>query len=72
MYWQYITVDKSEISNLLFGCLIFQEECQLRTQEEETKRKELSDKFQTTINDISDQMQDNFKRNQELKEENAQ
>ncbi|KAK3747755.1 hypothetical protein QZH41_008786 [Actinostola sp. cb2023] len=49
---------------------LVKEECQLRAQEEEAKRKELSDRFQTTINDISQQMQDNFKRNEQLKIEN--
>ena len=47
-----------------------QEESQLRSQEEEAKRKELSEKFQTTINDISEQMQENYKANQQLKTEN--
>ncbi|XP_031549409.1 alpha-taxilin-like [Actinia tenebrosa] len=51
---------------------LVKEECQLRTQEEEAKRKELSDKFQTTINDISQQMQENFKRNEQLKIENEE
>ncbi|EDO33513.1 predicted protein, partial [Nematostella vectensis] len=51
---------------------LVKEECQLRAAEEETKRKELSDKFQTTINDISQQMQDNFKRNEQLKQENEE
>ncbi|KAJ7363474.1 hypothetical protein OS493_009629 [Desmophyllum pertusum] len=49
---------------------LVKEESQLRTQEEEAKRKELSEKFQTTINDISDQMQENYKANQQLKTEN--
>ena len=47
-----------------------QEESQLRAQEEEAKRKELSEKFQTTINDISEQMQENYRANQQLKNEN--
>ncbi|KAK2570592.1 Alpha-taxilin [Acropora cervicornis] len=46
------------------------EQSQLRSQEEEAKRKELSEKFQTTINDISEQMQENYKANQQLKNEN--
>lgn len=49
---------------------LVKEESQLRSQEEEAKRKELSEKFQTTINDISEQMQENFKANQQLKTEN--
>ncbi|CAH3032353.1 unnamed protein product [Porites lobata] len=49
---------------------LVKEESQLRIQEEEAKRKELSEKFQTTINDISEQMQENYKANQQLKNEN--
>lgn len=49
---------------------LVKEQSQLRSQEEEAKRKELSEKFQTTINDISEQMQDNYKANQQLKNEN--
>ncbi|XP_078375350.1 beta-taxilin-like [Oculina patagonica] len=49
---------------------LVKEESQLRSQEEEAKRKELSEKFQTTINDISEQMQENYKANQQLKTEN--
>lgn len=49
---------------------LVKEQSQLRSQEEEAKRKELSEKFQTTINDISEQMQENYKANQQLKTEN--
>lgn len=58
--------------NLFLSPLICcsQEQSQLRSQEEEAKRKELSEKFQTTINDISEQMQENYKANQQLKSEN--
>ncbi|XP_015752477.1 PREDICTED: alpha-taxilin-like isoform X2 [Acropora digitifera] len=49
---------------------LVKEQSQLRSQEEEAKRKELSEKFQTTINDISEQMQENYKANQQLKNEN--
>jgi len=46
------------------------EETQHHTEEEERKRKELSQKFQSTISDITAQMTDNHKRNQQLKQDN--
>lgn len=46
------------------------EETQRRAEEEDRKRKELSQKFQSTINDITAQMADNHKRNQQLKQDN--
>lgn len=46
------------------------EETQRRADEEERKRKELSQKFQSTISDITSQMADNHKRNQQLKQDN--
>jgi len=46
------------------------EETQHHAEEEERKRKELSQKFQSTISDITAQMTDNHKRNQQLKQDN--
>jgi len=46
------------------------EETQRRAEEEDRKRKELSQKFQSTISDITAQMADNHKRNQQLKQDN--
>lgn len=46
------------------------EETQRRAEEEDRKRKELSQKFQATISDITSQMADNHKRNQQLKQDN--
>ena len=46
------------------------EETQRRADEEDRKRKELSQKFQATISDITQQMADNHKRNQQLKQDN--
>jgi len=46
------------------------EEAQAQTEEEDRKRKELSQKFQSTINDITTQMTDNHKKNQQLKQDN--
>jgi len=46
------------------------EETQRRSDEEDRKRKELSQKFQSTISDITSQMADNHKRNQQLKQDN--
>ena len=57
-------------NSFFYWWFLWQEESQLRIQEEEAKRKELSEKFQTTINDISEQMQENYKANQQLKNEN--
>ncbi|XP_071800826.1 beta-taxilin-like [Asterias amurensis] len=48
------------------------EESLQRTKEEEEKRKEVSAKFQQTINEITAQMQDNHTRNLKLKEENLE
>lgn len=68
MLWYILSLEIVTFKN--FCILSHQEESQLRSQEEEAKRKELSEKFQTTINDISEQMQENFKANQQLKTEN--
>lgn len=68
MLWYILSLEIVTFKN--FCILSYQEESQLRSQEEEAKRKELSEKFQTTINDISEQMQENFKANQQLKTEN--
>ncbi|XP_063954705.1 alpha-taxilin-like [Lytechinus pictus] len=43
-----------------------------RAREEDEKRKEVSNKFQQTINEITTQMQDNHTRNIKLKEENIE
>lgn len=68
----YCFLSLHNLVNLFLSPLICcsQEQSQLRSQEEEAKRKELSEKFQTTINDISEQMQENYKANQQLKNEN--
>jgi len=46
------------------------DEAQAQTEEEDRKRKELSAKFQSTINDITAQMTENHKQNQQLKQDN--
>lgn len=46
------------------------EEAQSQADEEDRKRKELSQKFQSTINDITAQMTENHKQNQQLKQDN--
>ncbi|XP_033125684.1 alpha-taxilin-like [Anneissia japonica] len=48
------------------------EESLQRAREEEEKRKEVSAKFQQTINEITSQMQENHARNMKLKEENLE
>ncbi|XP_071481437.1 uncharacterized protein [Diadema antillarum] len=48
------------------------EESLQRAREEDEKRKEVSNKFQQTINEITTQMQDNHTRNIKLKEENIE
>lgn len=48
------------------------EESLLRIREEEEKRKDVANKFQMTLNDISNLMQDNSKKNLQLREENAE
>ncbi|KAK6170433.1 hypothetical protein SNE40_018831 [Patella caerulea] len=50
---------------------IIKEESIQRAKEEDEKRKEISAKFQTTIGEIQQQMQDNHDRNSKLREENA-
>lgn len=52
--------------------LTFQEECDHRTKAEEAKRQELSSKFQSSIGEITNQMQDNHAKNQQLKTDNAE
>ena len=49
-----------------------QEECDHRTKVEEAKRQELSLKFQSSIGEITNQMQDNHSKNQQLKTDNAE
>ncbi|GFY55857.1 beta-taxilin [Trichonephila inaurata madagascariensis] len=51
---------------------IVKEESLLRLKLEEEKRKELANKFQTTLNDISALMQENSKKNVQLREENTE
>eukprot|EP00106_Octopus_bimaculoides_P004261 XP_014771703.1 PREDICTED: girdin-like isoform X2 [Octopus bimaculoides] len=51
---------------------IIKEESLARAKEEDEKRKEISSKFQTTINDIQAQMVDNHNRNMKLREENTE
>ncbi|KAG8189044.1 hypothetical protein JTE90_025480 [Oedothorax gibbosus] len=48
------------------------EESLARIKEEEEKRKEIANKFQSTLNDIGSLMQENSKRNIQLREENAE
>lgn len=48
------------------------EESLLRIREEEEKRKDVANKFQMTLNDISNLMQDNSKKNLQLREENTE
>eukprot|EP00794_Sanderia_malayensis_P000329 gene329-961_t len=50
---------------------IIKDEIQRRADEEDRKRRDLSQKFQTTINDITTQMGENHKRNQQLKQDNT-
>lgn len=49
-----------------------QEESILRIKEEEERRKEIANKFQGTLNDISALMQEHSKKNIQLREENAE
>ncbi|CAB3996791.1 alpha-taxilin [Paramuricea clavata] len=51
---------------------LMKEECDHRTKVEETKRQELSTKFQSSIGEITNQMQDNHSKNQQLKTDNAE
>ncbi|PRD28537.1 UNVERIFIED_CONTAM: Txlna [Trichonephila clavipes] len=51
---------------------IVKEESLLRLKLEEEKRKELANKFQTTLNDISALMQENSKKNIQLRQENTE
>ncbi|GFQ88258.1 beta-taxilin [Trichonephila clavata] len=51
---------------------IVKEESLLRLKLEEEKRKELANKFQTTLNDISALMQENSKKNVQLRQENTE
>ncbi|CAL1273951.1 unnamed protein product [Larinioides sclopetarius] len=48
------------------------EESLLRIKTEEEKRKEIANKFQSTLNDISALMQENSKKNVQLRQENAE
>ena len=49
-----------------------QEESRQRAREEEERRKEVSGKFQTTINEITMKMQEHHQRNQSLQQENME
>ncbi|XP_028412985.1 alpha-taxilin-like [Dendronephthya gigantea] len=51
---------------------LMKEECDHRTKVEEAKRQELSTKFQSSIGEITNQMQDNHSKNQQLKTDNAE
>ncbi|XP_013414749.1 alpha-taxilin [Lingula anatina] len=51
---------------------LIKEESLARAKEEEEKRKEVTTRFQTTINEIQTQMQENQARNNTLKEENSE
>ncbi|ESO88924.1 hypothetical protein LOTGIDRAFT_106798 [Lottia gigantea] len=50
---------------------LIKEESIQRSKEEDEKRKEISSKFQTTIGEIQQQMQENHDRHTKLREENA-
>ncbi|XP_019859265.1 PREDICTED: alpha-taxilin-like [Amphimedon queenslandica] len=47
------------------------EESRVQAREEEEKRREIAEKFQTTIDDITERMQEHHDRNVSLKQENA-
>lgn len=49
---------------------VVKDESLQRAREEEEKRKEVTAKFQTTLNEVTTQMRENQERNQRLKEEN--
>ena len=49
-----------------------QEESKQRAREEEERRKEVSAKFQSTINEITLKMQEHHQRNQTLRQENLE
>ena len=49
-----------------------QEESRQRAREEEERRREVSGKFQTTINEITMKMQEHHQRNQSLQHENIE
>lgn len=54
----------------VFVC--FQEESKQRQREDEERRKEVSAKFQATINDITMKMQEHHQRNQALRQDNLE
>ena len=49
-----------------------QEESKTRAREEEERRREVADRFQATINDITVKMQEQQQHNQQLKAENIE
>lgn len=49
-----------------------QEDSRQRAREEEDRRKEVSGKFQSTINEITLKMQEHHQRNQALQQENME
>ncbi|XP_063402546.1 alpha-taxilin-like isoform X3 [Mytilus trossulus] len=51
---------------------VIRQESLQRAREEDEKRKEISGKFQTTIGEIQQQMQDHHERNTKLREENTE
>ena len=51
---------------------LVKEESLARAREEEERRKEITSKFQTTINDIQQQMNDHYTKNTKLREENVE
>ena len=55
-------------------CLVHgtQDESKQRAREEEERRKEVSAKFQSTINDITLKMQEHHQRNQSLRQDNLE
>ena len=56
-----------------FVCLHFlQEDSRVQARDEEEKRKEIAEKFQSTIDDITVRMQEHHDRNLELKQENTE
>ncbi|XP_064627866.1 alpha-taxilin-like isoform X2 [Lineus longissimus] len=51
---------------------LIKEESLARVKDEEEKRREVANRFQTTITDIQSQMQDNYSKNTKLREENIE
>ena len=58
---------------LCLCCYVFyQEESRQRQRQDEERRREVSGKFQATINDITVKMQEQHQKNQSLRQENIE